>query len=64
VQVLIPQLGADAQNLLAPPRGVWLRQIDLGAKLANEKIVQVFLVDHVGIERSRSRVERRGNATH
>ena len=39
---MVSQLGADAEDLLAPRRGVWIREIDLGAEPANEEIVQVL----------------------
>jgi hypothetical protein len=63
-QVLVAQLDADAGDLLPPGCGVRLGQVDLGAQPADKQLVQVRLVDHVGVERRRSRRQRGRQAPH
>jgi Peptide methionine sulfoxide reductase len=41
-QVLVAQLGADADRLLPPGGGVRLGQVDPGAQAADEQLVQVL----------------------
>ena len=63
-QVLVAQLGADADELLPPGGGVGLGQVDLGAQAADEQLVQVLFVDHVSVERRRAGLQRGGDAPH
>ena len=63
-QVLVADLGAHAADLLPPGRGVGLGQYELGAQPPDEQLVEVGLVDHVGVERGGSGVERAGQPAH
>ena len=63
-QVLVAQLGTDADDLLPPGGGVRVGQVDLGAQAADEQLVQVLFVDHVSVERRRAGLQRSRHSPH
>ena len=50
-QVLVPDLGADADDLRTPGTRVGLQELDLAAQASDEQVVQGLLVDDVGVQR-------------
>jgi hypothetical protein len=56
-QVLIPDLSAHADDLLTPGPGIRFRQVDLAAQPSDQQVVEVLLVDDVGVERRRAGAE-------